>query len=87
MKILAYPDYLSVVQKDNLMEKGAGCGVVDKTPVSFTLEILSRIRFPAPPSKLLQAAVWSKRDYKAACISCLCQRQLANPSPPPRSNS
>ena len=50
---------------------GAGCGVVDKALVSFTLEILSLVRFPAPPSKLLQAAVWSKRDYKAACISLL----------------
>ena len=64
---------------------GAARGVVVKALVCTTLEILSWLRFPAPPSKLLQAAVWRKRDYKAACISC--EGQLANPSPPARSNS
>ena len=59
---------------------GVACGVVVKAAVSTTQEILSLVRFPTPPSKLMQAAVRRKRVYKAACNSCQ-KRQLANPSP------
>ena len=59
---------------------GVAGGVVDKNPVCLPLEILSWLLFLAPLNKLLQAAVWRKRDYNEACISC--QRQLAIPSPP-----
>ena len=66
----------------HLPYKGVARGVVNKTPICFTLEILSWVRFPAaPPSKLLQAAVWRKRDYKSS-LQQLSKDSL--PIPPPK---
>ena len=70
------------------MKRGVGRGVVVKTQVPITQEILSRVRFPAPLSKLLLlAAVCKNRDSKAACSSCQNKDSLLIPPPLQSSSS